>query len=252
MNRAGECPVRVSAYIMGKRYATSVGYSVSPKQWISAIRDNPGAYHRNSIWVLPGTENSKHIPAEMINKDLAEIVAFLDVYALRCLERPTVKELRQKVREALQREAPALNLSMNQWIDKFIREQGGNAGWEISTLHAMHTFQKHVRQFGKAHDLEYFDADGITAFIKYLREKAQLQEVSVKKQYKNLVWFLNWALRNKYTKQDDIKRYQPKFKLIQKPVIFLTREELMRVYHYQIPPNGTKVKLVDWDGTPYT
>ena len=83
MNRAGECPVRVSAYIMGKRYATSVGYSVSPKQWISAIRDNPGAYHRNSIWVLPGTENSKHIPAEMINRDLAEIVAFLDVYALR-------------------------------------------------------------------------------------------------------------------------------------------------------------------------
>lgn len=53
----------------------------------------------------------------------------------------------------------------------------------------------------KAHDLEYFDADGITAFIKYLREKAQLQEVSVKKQYKNLVWFLNWALRNKYTNQ---------------------------------------------------
>ena len=252
MNRAGECPVRVSAYIMGKRYATSVGYSVSPKQWISAIRDNPGAYHRNSIWVLPGTENSKHIPAEMINKDLAEIVAFLDVYALRCQERPTVKELRMKVREALQREAPALNLSMNQWIDKFIREQGGNAGWEISTLHAMHTFQRHIRLFGKAHDLEFFDADGIAAFIKYLREQAQLQEVSVKKQYKNLVWFLNWALRNKYTKQDDIKRYQPKFKLIQKPVIFLTREELMRVYHYQIPPNGTKVKLVDWDGTPYT
>ena len=111
----------------------------------------------------------------MINKDLAEIVAFLDVYALRCQERPTVKELRMKVREALQREAPALNLSMNQWIDKFIREQGGNAGWELSTRHAMHTLQKHVRQFGKAHDLEYFDADGITAFIKYLREQAQLQ-----------------------------------------------------------------------------
>lgn len=162
MNRAGECPVRVSAYIMGKRYATSVGYSVSPQQWISAIRDNPGAYHRNSIWVLPGTENSKHIPAEMINRDLAEIVAFLDVYALRCQARPTAKELRQKVREALRREDPALNLSMNQWIDKFIREQGGNAGWELSTRHAMHTFQKHVRQFGKAHDLEYFDADGIT------------------------------------------------------------------------------------------
>lgn len=251
MNRAGECPIRVSAYIMGKRYATSVGHSVSPKHWIDAIRDNPGAYHCNGIWVLPGSENSKHVPAEMINKDLEEVVAFLDVFALRCKNRPSTKELRQKVREALKRESPTLNLPMNEWINMFIREQSGTAGWELSTLHAMHTFQKHIGHFGKANDLEYFDADGIAAFIKYLRESAHLQEISVKKQYKNLVWLMNWALRNKYTTQDDIKRYRPKFKLIQKPVIFLTREELMRVYHYNVPANGTKVKLSDEYGLSY-
>lgn len=251
MNKAGECPIRVSAYIMGKRYATSVGYSVCPQHWIDGIRENAGAYHRNGIWVLPGTENSKHIPAEMVNKNLKEVEAFLNVYALRCTDRPTTMELRQKVREALKREDAPVCLSLNEWISKFIREQGSTAGWELSTLHAMHTFQKHMRCFGKAHDLEYFDVDGITAFIKYLREKAHLQENSVRKQYKNLVWLMNWALRNKYTAQDDIKRYKPKFKLIQKPVIFLTREELMRVYYYKVPVNGTKVKLVNEDGLPY-
>ena len=252
MNRAGECPIRVSAYIMGKRYATSVGYSVSPQHWIAAIRDNPGAYHRNHIWVLPGTENSKRVPAEAVNQALSEVVAFLEIYALKCKERPTTRELRVKVREALGREEePRPNLTMNEWINKFIRERSADAEWELATLHAMHTFQKHIGKFGKAHDFEYFDTDGITAFIGYLRKNAHLQEISVRKQYKNLVWFMNWALRNKYTTQDDIKRYQPKFKLIQKPVIFLTREELMRVYHYQIPANGTVVTLQDEGGQPY-
>lgn len=46
----------------------------------------------------------------------------------------------------------------------------------------MRTFQRHVRNFGKVHDLDYFDEDGIIAFLRYLREKAQLQEISVKKQ----------------------------------------------------------------------
>jgi len=253
MNRQGECPIRVSVHIMGKRFATSVGYSVSPQHWIDAIRDNPGAYHRNSMWVLPGTENSKRIPAETVNETLAEVVAFLEIYALRCKNKPTVKELRSKVREAIGREEESRpNLSMNQWIDKFILEQSVKSGWVYATVLQLRSFQKHIGQFGKAHDLEYFDEDGISAFIKYLREKAHLEEVSVRKYYKNLGWFLRWAIRNKYTTQDDIKRYQPKFKAIHKPVIFLTREELMRVYHYEVPANGTEVKLYDMDGLPYT
>ena len=251
-SRAGECPIRVSACILGKRYATSVGYSVAPENWISNIRENPEAYHRNGIWVLPGTENSKRIPAEAINRDIGRVVEFIGIYAMRAQERPTTRELRSKVREALGREeGKTESLTLNGWIDKFIREQGANAGWELATLHAMHTFQKHIRKFGKAHDLEYFDADGIAAFISYLRKDAHLQEVSVRKQYKNLVWLMNWALRNKFTRQDDIKRYKPKFKVIQKPVIFLTREELLRIYDYKVPPNGAIVNLYDEDGLPY-
>lgn len=251
-NRAGECPIRVSVHIMGKRYATSVGYSVCPEQWMDNIRENAGAYHRNSIWVLPGTENSKMITAEVINRDLGRISEFLIIYASQCTERPATKVLRTKTRGILGREEDKpLSLTLNQWIDKFIREQSADAGWELSTLHAMHTFQKHIRKFGKAHDLEYFDADGISAFIAYLRKDACLQEVSVKKQYKNLVWLMNWALKNKHTLQDDIKRYRPKFKVIRKPVVFLTREELLRVYHYDVPPNGMVVKLFDYEGLPY-
>ena len=49
-----------------------------------------------------------------------------------------------------------------------------------------------------------------------------------------------------------IQTYKPKFKLVEKPVIFLTREELLTVYNYKVPKNGTKVKLKDLKGNEYT
>ena len=35
------------------------------------------------------------------------------------------------------------------------------------------------------------------------------------------------------------------FSLFAKTVIFLTKEELLKLYNYEIPPCGTKVKLID-------
>ena len=34
-------------------------------------------------------------------------------------------------------------------------------------------------------------------------------------------------------------------------VIFLDRDELNTLYNYQIPKNGTKVKLIDMNGNEY-
>lgn len=48
-----------------------------------------------------------------------------------------------------------------------------------------------------------------------------------------------------------INKYRPKFKVLEKPVIFLTKEELLKLYSFQIPTNGTKVKLIDMNGLEY-
>lgn len=76
-------------------------------------------------------------------------------------------------------------------------------------------------------------------------------EKSVQKHFHNLRWFLYWALRKGYTKEDTIKRYRPKFKVLEKPVIFLTKEELLHLYNFKIPKNGTVVKLKDMNGNEY-
>lgn len=79
-----------------------------------------------------------------------------------------------------------------------------------------------------------------------------LEEKSVQKHFNNLRWFLYWALRKGYTQEDTIKRYRPKFKVLEKPIIFLTKEELLHLYHFEVSGNGTEVTLTDMYGKEYT
>lgn len=78
-----------------------------------------------------------------------------------------------------------------------------------------------------------------------------LNEKSAQKRYKELRWFLTWAVRKGYTTEQTINTYKAKFKIIQKPVIFLTLEELNRLRDYVIPENGTVVELTDGYGRKY-
>ena len=87
-----------------------------------------------------------------------------------------------------------------------------------------------MQGFSPKATFETFNESGINKFVIYLRNKG-LEEKSVQKHFNNLRWFLYWALRKNYTKEDTIKRYRPKFKVLDKPVIFLTKEELMHLYH---------------------
>ncbi len=73
----------------------------------------------------------------------------------------------------------------------------------------------------------------------------------MQKQFNNLKWFLNWSIRKGYCKEEYINKYRPKFKVLAKPVIFLTKEELLKLYNYEIPANGTKVSLKDINGEEY-
>lgn len=85
----------------------------------------------------------------------------------------------------------------------------------------------------------------------HLRKTRELEEKTVQKQFNNPKWFLNWAIRKGYYQEEYISKYRPKFKVLEKPVIFLTKEELLKLYNYEIPPCGTKVKLIDMNGEEY-
>lgn len=138
------------------------------------------------------------------------------------------------------------------YLDEFIREESVRNLWEPGTLQNWHAFRKHLENSIGNTPLSHFDDDGILDFITYLRVNLGMDEVTVQKYYLCLRWFLNWALRKKIIKEKSIGTIRPKFKVVKKPIIFLSKEELMKVYHLKIPRNGSTVTLHNADGKPYS
>ena len=274
INKAGEKPIRASISIKGTRLQKPIGYSVLPEKW-----------DQSTDTVKAGYVNSKGQDARHINRRIQNLKSHFMDYDLDVYDKPTEADLRVQFELALNKKDPrevaqakaevivekrkrgrprkseedatettttqSGKKTLPQYVDDFIKECKVVNSWSESTIRMVRCFKNHLVKFKKAKDFEYFNRDGLNSFVIYLRDTGGLQENSVKKQYKNLLWFMNWAIRKGYTKETTIQTYKPKFKLVEKPVIFLTREELLTVFRYKIPKNGTKVTLKDMNGNEY-
>ena len=56
-------------------------------------------------------------------------------------------------------------------------------------------FRKHLLAVAKGLPFDFFNDDGINAFVRHLRVHAKMEEKTVQKHYLNLRWFINWAIR---------------------------------------------------------
>ena len=137
------------------------------------------------------------------------------------------------------------------YFEQFVKEESKRGQWTTGTLQCWNAFRQHLKAQGNNLQFSYFTEKNLQRFIDYLRKEKQMQEKTVQKHFANMRWFLSWALRNGYCKEDAIQRFRPKFKVLDKPVIFLNAEELSKLYHYEVPKNGTKVTLHKLNGEEY-
>ncbi len=170
---------------------------------------------------------------------------------------PTQADLKKQFeialhKESVQEDEPAVKeRSIFDDLQEFIKEQSTICQWAYATLQCWKTFSHHLEHFSKKVKYEDFNEAGLNKFVQFLRVKQGLEEKTAQKNFNNLKWFLNWAIRKGYCKEEFINKYRPKFKVLAKPVIFLTKEELLKLYNYEIPANGTIVKLHDMEGNSY-
>lgn len=257
-NKTGEFPIRVSISVNGTRYLTTAEYKVAWDAWVANLPNEDKRKDKEKAEVLSRYTNKKGISGKVINNRLAQIKAHFSEYELQKKGKPTEAELKDEFLKAIGKKDQADETpvetnrpSFFDYLEEFKSEQGLAHTWAYGTMQCWKTFGNHIEEFNKNITFEDFDEDGITKFIVYLRGTLNMEEKTVQKQYSNLKWFLNWAIRKGYTTQDVINRYKAKFKVLEKPVIFLTKEELLKLYRYEIPANGKKVKLIDKNGNEY-
>ncbi len=243
-NKKGEHPIRISVSIGYTRLMTGIGFSCSEESWSNGT-------------VRPRYVNSKGIPAKIINDRIAKISAHFTNYEISLTGTPTQQDLKHQLQLAINNELqpaaqPKKTKTLFNHFDDFISTESVASQWAYATLQCWKTFRHHLEAFNPRMTFQDFDEDGINRFLHFLRAKQELGEITVKKQYNCLKWFLGWALKKGLCTDHTITTYRPKFKVLEKPVIFLTKEELLKLYNYQIPDNGTEVSFTDMNGTPYT
>lgn len=275
-NKAGENPIRAQVSIRSSVLISTIGYSVNPDVWngeqvderlVAAWYKKLKKSDKDAVKVGRGQRkpyvNSKGVTDVTINQELIRIKAHFADYEEGLDHKPSKEELKNQLLIALKKmpekttattgKAPKQKMAASLFdnFDEFTREQGLANQWAYATRQTWKTFRNHLERFNKR--LKYADLteSGINRYVAFLRNTEGLEEKTVLKHYSQLKWFVNWAIRKGYCTNEAINRHRPKFKVVKKPVIFLTKEELLKLYNYQIPANGTKVKLFDMQGMEY-
>lgn len=256
-DKNGEYPIRVSIIVRKLRYQTSIGFNVSSEAWLPLASKDTNK--KISKYVKSKYVNSKGLGADDMNAILKKVEAHFFEYEAKLKEVPTTEDLKAEFLDSIGRknEIPTISTyqakeeTLFKRLDEFKSEQGSVCQWAYATTQCWKTFTNHLTKFNRKAKFSDFDENGLNKFVRFLRITQNLEEKTVQKHFSNLKWFLNWAIRKGYTKQDSINRYRVKFKILQKPVIFLTKEELLKLYTYQIPENQTVVTLHYYNGDEY-
>lgn len=249
-DKKGDAPIRMSITVRGVRYLTSTGYKIAPGKWDAAKQQ-----------AKKGCSNASGMTWSTLNCALAKIAGHFAAFENECIvkdTRPDVAALKaefaknfSRSRDGGEKTTTAAGRGLFDCFDIFTKEMGEANSWTHGTHQKFNALRKHL----SAHkaDLSFGDltAAGLGAFIAFLRDDPGLRNTTIGKQWGYLKWFLRWATARGFNTNTAFQSFAPKLKTTPRKVIFLEWEELMRVYHYEVPANGTAVKLRDAHGKEY-
>lgn len=154
---------------------------------------------------------------------------------------PTISEVRE-----LLRPEKKPKVTFEQSYLQFIIDGEKHRDWATNTVKSVRQVKNLVLKFDSDVTLADIDEKWLDSFVEYQkRHKLSDKKYStgsdgfsnsvIQKNCRVLRWFLKWAAEKKLVSSSLAENFHPHLKTIRKPVIFLTWEELMRVYNLQLP-----------------
>lgn len=129
-------------------------------------------------------------------------------------------------------------------FDDFVRMCGRRNDWTHSTFEKFAAVKNHLKNFRSELSFEFFDEEGLTEYVQYLREVKEMRNSTIGKQLSFLKWFLRWSFKQGMHSNNAYDTFKPKLKDTQKKIIFLTWEELNRLREFKIPPTKQALERV--------
>lgn len=231
-------PIRMRVTYGGTRVDFTTGYRVDVAKWDESAQR-----------VKAKTSNKQRQTASEVNDALDELRTELQKifkeYEVKEIL-PTPEELREAFNSKIKGESikerdvkAALyvvpDISIWDRFDEFVNVNGRNNNWTKSTVAKVKVFGRHLRAFKEDVTFEYLDERGIAEFLDYLQENKGMRNSTLSKMYGLLLWFMKWALNQGYHSNNAYDRFKPRYKKPEKPIVFLTIEELKKVAAIEIP-----------------
>lgn len=249
LSKQGEAPIRCSIMIKGKRLLTTTGHSIRPEHW------NAGRQEVSQTAGGKPVINSKGVKSKVINSYLKRIDSYFSNYENGLAANgESVGDLKAVYDEEFGRISEKRcteHQGFFEYFDEFTAEMGAQNDWTAATFAKFKALKKHISDFSQ--DIEFTDLNekGLAKFVDYLRNTLDMRNSTIGKQLGFLKWFLRWAANKGYCQELAFKTYSPKLKATEKKVVFLEWDELMKVYGFEFPELGTKLKLTDINGKKY-
>ena len=242
-------PIRMRVVFGGKRIEFTTGYRIDVTKWDKAKQR-----------VKNGCTNKLKQSSAEINADLLNLYTIVQ-NIFKEFEVAGINPSTEQIKEALVERTKTPNTSVEestnkaekapsfwQLYEEFVTENGRLNNWTHATFQKFKTVKNHLTDFQAHEDIElsfeYFSEDGLNNYVDFLRDEADLRNLTVGKQISFLKWFLRWSARKGFHSNMAFDSFKPKMKNTQKKVIFLTSEELSKIRSLSIPKSKQYLERV--------
>lgn len=238
-NQKSEGRVRCVIVWNGQRVRLSVNHNVNPDNWEKSLQRCKAK----------STHGKIKTPASVINKDLQEMEDLINSIFMRFEEIdriPTKEEFSEAYDRQVnpekyikkEKESNPADEPLFKIYDEFIKDGMTSGRWSDGTLVKCRTIRKHLYSISRKLSLNDIINGGINILIEHFGKVPDnfknkgLANTTIKNDIAFVKVFLRWAQEHGYCDASPFLNQRVKLKTAEKPVIFLTKEELMKVYDF--------------------
>lgn len=225
-----EAQIRIAIRYYGNEIFFNVGYTIDPKNW-----------DKSTGRVKKNVTNKKKSSSREINAEIQRIenIIFEVIRAFEIEERiPSKQDFKNEFNISIGKSSGnRRRLYLPDLFQKYMIERSKNKSWAVATIIKHRVIKGILEQFSDKWNSEDISPNRLNEYHAYLLKRG-MQNTSIKRHLSFLKSFFSWANLNDYISNKEWKKFSPEVKTIRnKSVVFLTWNELIKLYEFEFPSN---------------
>ena len=132
------------------------------------------------------------------------------------------------------------------YYDEFTERRSTLNTWTTNTKKKYSGIRRKFELYDAELKIEDLNEAKLTELTEFLQQYWK-NNATFTKRWQDLSAFFKWCYENNYPLHTDVKRHRIKLKIAKKIIIYLTAEELLRVYNYKFDKKHSHLELArDW------